>query len=420
MFRTLFANEKGEICDDPMTGMLGRSGNEWVEPSPEEMMPLPGGSTLVLVPGHFPVGIGGNGETCALQADPYQPDQRAWAVAALLPQGFTRTLIPACVGLPDAPELPILGYAAVGLKGEQTYVAAIQSDEHRKWHPIHYNTEGLPQRITAFLKRCADNRIYKQLARCALRYSCFTAQNIFYQRWEGGIPTMPSCNARCLGCISERHGMSQAPQNRLDFIPDAREISEVAINHLSKARDGIISFGQGCEGEPSLNAHRLADAIRITRQHTEKGTINMNSNAGNTTGVKLLCDAGLQALRVTIFSGREENYNRYHEPVGYGLSDVLNSICYARDKGVFVSLNLLVFPGFTDRESEMEALLSLIQKGGVNMIQLRNLNIDPGCLMENFPSQEAGMGMAEFLHQLRLAAPDLRLGSYTHSPNEKK
>lgn len=420
MFKTLYANEKGEICDDPMTGMLGRSGNEWVEPSPEEMMPLPGGSTLVLVPGHIPVGIGNNEETFALQADPYQPDRKAWAVAALLPQGFTRTLLPACVGVPDAPELPILGYAAVGLKGEQTYVAAIQSDKHRKWHPVHYNTEGLPRRIAALLRRYPDNRIYKQLARCALQYSCFTAQNIFYQRWEGGIPTMPNCNARCLGCISERHGMAQAPQNRLDFIPDAREISEVAFNHLSKARDGIISFGQGCEGEPSLNAPRLAEAIRITRQHTEKGVINMNSNAGNTAGIKLMCEAGLQALRVTIFSAWEKHYNCYHEPVGYGLDDVFNSIRYAKDKGVFVSLNLLAFPGFTDRESEMEALLSLVQRGGVDMIQLRNLNIDPGCLMEKFPSHEVGIGMAEFLHQLRVAAPDLRLGSYTHPPDEWK
>lgn len=414
MFTIIFANDRGEICDDPLTGMLGRSGNEWVEPSPEEMIPLPAGSSLVLIPGHIPVGITDKGAPRVLERDVYQPEGRAWAVAALLPQGFTRTLLPACVGLPEAAELPILGYAAVGLKGERTYVAAVQSDRHRKWHPVYYNTEGLPRRIAGVLKRSPDNRIYRQLARCALQYSCFTAQNIFYRRWEGGIPTMPTCNARCLGCISEQHGKAASPQNRLDFIPTAREISEVAVNHLKRARDGIISFGQGCEGEPSLNAALLSDAIKLIRQQTDRGTINMNSNAGYTEGVKRLCDAGLQSLRVTIFSCREKNYRRYHGPVGYGLGDVLRSVCYAREKGVSVSLNLLVFPGFTDRESELNALLAFVRKGGVNMIQLRNLNIDPRWLMEEFPARETGMGMVEFLHRLQFAAPGVRLGSYTH------
>ena len=49
-----------------------------------------------------------------------------------------------------------------------------------------------------------ENCIITQLAHCALEYSCFTAQNIFYRRYEGGIPVSNACNAACVGCISEQ------------------------------------------------------------------------------------------------------------------------------------------------------------------------------------------------------------------------
>lgn len=415
MFYTLFANNNGEIFEDTSLLMLGRTGQDWVVPEDDELIPLPKGASLVTIPYHYPIGLNLHDKISYLENNPYNQKEKVWAVAALLPQGFTRTLLPASVKYDESTTLPLLGYAAVGLKNEEIYVAAIKTDEHRKWHPVYYNTERLPQKINSMLNELPNNRIIRQLAKCSLQYSCFTAQNIFYQRWEGGIPTMISCNANCIGCISESHAGVNAPQNRLDFKPEVWEISEVAGIHLSKAKDAIISFGQGCEGEPSLNASNLAQAIKEVRSnYTDKGTININTNAGYTEGIIELVDAGLDAMRVTIFSCEETNYNIYHQPQNYNFANVENSIKYAKDKGLKVSLNLLTFPGFTDRETEVASLIDFMRKNNVDMIQFRNLNIDPEIISHYFPNNSDSYGITNLITLLKNELPQVKLGSYTH------
>jgi Pyruvate-formate lyase-activating enzyme len=412
-FLALYANENGEVLEHTRFGMLGRTGMEWVEPERDEMIPLPRGASLVSVPGYIAVGF--DTDKAAIIKSAFG-NRAVQAVAALLPQGFTRTLLPACVH-PKKQDIPLLGYAAVGFRNNKIWVAAVQSDEHRKWHPCHYNTAGLPGRIQKMLKKYPDNRIIRQLANCSLQYSCYTAQNIFYSRWEGGIPTMTACNAECIGCISESHAAAGSPQQRLNFQPSVEEISQLGLEHLMHAHEGIISFGQGCEGEPSLNADVLARAIVAIRQHCQEGTININSNAGYTAGIKKLSQAGLEAMRVTIFSCREDNYNCYHRPRNYGLKDVENSINYAREQGVRVSLNLLVMPGFTDREEEVDALISFVQKNNIDMIQLRNLNMDPDILFKYVPVGGEIMGISSFISYMQEAVPAIAIGSYTHPVN---
>ncbi len=414
MLYTLFANSQGEIFEDTSLMMLGRTGQEWVVPEDRDLIPLPKGASLVSLPFHYPIGLNRQDKVDYLASNPYEQEEKVTAVAALLPQGFTRTLLPANVKYAKDMNLPLLGYTAVGLKNDKIYVAALQSDEHRKWHPVYYNTEGLPAKINSLLKRFPDNRIIRQLAKCSLQYSCFTAQNIFYQRWEGGIPTMATCNASCIGCISEDHAGADSPQNRLEFKPDVKEISEIAGWHLKHAAEGIISFGQGCEGEPSLNASSLAQAIEEVRaKHTDKGTININTNAGYTKGIKKMVDAGLDALRVTIFSCNEANYLTYHRPHNYKLAHVKDSINYAQDKGLQVSLNLLTFPGFTDRESEIDGLLNFVQENNIAKIQFRNLNIDPEILISHFPGDRLGIGIINLMQLLKKEIPQVKLGSYS-------
>ncbi len=412
MFITLFANQQGELLEYPGIGMLGRSGSNWVIPEENEMIPLPRGASLVIVPGCIPVGVDSQEQLTYFEEVP-GCEGKIQAVAALLPQGFTRTFMPAYVKRESDTDLPLLGYAAVGFKHEKIYVAAVQTDAHRKWHPTYYNTEGLPARINKKLKKYPDNRIFRQLAYCSLEYSCFTAQNIFYQRWEGGIPTMPRCNADCMGCISESHLNTNSPQQRLSFNPQVKEIVEVGTEHLIKARDAIISFGQGCEGEPSLNAKTLSQAVEIMRKETSLGTINLNTNAGYTAGIREICNAGLDTMRVTIFSCQQDNYMTYHRPMGYTFGDVEKSIAYAQDKGVKVSLNLLTFPGFTDREDEIEELLYFLEGNRIDMIQLRNLNIDPDYLNNNF-SGDSGIGIINFINLLKEELPGLKIKSYSY------
>ncbi|WP_418791143.1 radical SAM protein [Phosphitispora sp. TUW77] len=412
MFQLLYADSKGRMYEHPEALAVGRTGGLFAEIEEEEMIPLPEGASLVMVPGGVPVAIGANGSFNELTSAP--DGAPCFAVGALLPQGFARTMLPA-YRRKDKHPLPLFGYAAVGWKDGRVYVAAVQTDNLEKWNPSHYGTSELPGLVYDMLDRQGNNRVITQLAKCALEYNCFTAQNIFYRRWEGGIPVSPVCNARCLGCISLQPAeCCPAPQSRIGFVPEMWEVTDIAVPHLIEAEGAIISFGQGCEGEPSLQAPLISEAIKNIRSYTGAGTINMNTNAGNTAGIKEICSAGIDSLRVSTISAREETYTGYYVPISYRWQDVYDSIAFARDKGTYVSLNLLIFPGLTDIPEEAEALVALLAKLDINMVQIRNLNIDPDFLSSRIPlASNEVMGINNFIDFLKAELPGLEIGNYS-------
>lgn len=418
MYNLLFATTRGEVFDYPAMDMVGRWGDRWVEPEPAEMIPLPPGATLAMVPHRLPVGIERRtGKFQPLRHNPYgSGSEPAWAVGALLPQGYTRTLLPAFAPpRGDEAALPLLGYTAVGVKDGRYFVAALPTDEDDRWNPHHYHTPELEQKVKERLAAHAGNRILRQLGRCSLEYGCFTAQNIFYRRWEGGLPCSPACNARCLGCISRQPAeCCPSPQERISFRPSVQEMLEVALPHLEGAQAAIISCGQGCEGEPLLRAGEIAQVIREVRKATGRGTFNINTNAGHTAGIRLVCQAGVDSLRVSLNSANPEVYHAYYRPRGYTLDDVRSSLRLAASCGVYTSLNLLAFPGVTDREEEAEALFRLVREAGIKMIQVRNLNIDPDFYLRAVPPARGEiMGVPAWLELLAGELPGVTTGNYS-------
>ncbi|WP_347489393.1 radical SAM protein [Desulfoscipio sp. XC116] len=406
----LYADEQGRMYDHAL-GAVGRTGDRLVEITDEDMVELPPGASLTLLPDSSPVGMNKRGDFKLLRRVS-RGGGSALAVGALLPQGYTRTLLPGYSRRADRP-LPLLGYAAVGWRAGRVYVAAVRTDDPDRWDPKHYNAENLPQLVRNRLDRSPHNRVLAQMAHCALEYSCYTAQNIFYSRWEGGLPMSPACNARCLGCISLQPAQCcPSPQTRLTFCPTHAEAVEVARHHLLHAPEGIISFGQGCEGEPALAAEDIAQVINSVRRETGRGTINMNSNAGYTRGVEKICRSGLDSLRVSLISAREQVYHAYYRPRDYRLADVAESIRTARSLGVYVSLNLLVLPGLNDRDVEIEALVNFIEENDVNKVQLRNLNIDPDYLYSRVPADGEIWGIGRLIEALREVS-GLELGNFS-------
>ena len=99
------------------------------------------------------------------------------------------------------------------------------------------------------------------------------------------------------------------------------------------APEPIVSFGQGCEGEPALAADTIAAAIGEIRRQTQRGIINMNTNAGYTEGIRQVVDAGIDSLRVSLISARQETHQAYYRST-YTLSDVRASIRYAKQKQI--------------------------------------------------------------------------------------
>lgn len=415
----LFARPDGQWFDFPPLKLAAMTGDTLVRPGKLDLTPLPSGATLTLMPGCAPVGFDPeSGEYLQLDENPYKKKaEPVYAVAALLPQGYTRLYHPAAAESPEL--LPILGYTAVGVEKGRLVCAALPTDEPERWDPRHFNGPDLEGLVQKRLAEFPDNRVLRQLAKCSLEYGCFTAQNIFYRRWEGGLPASPACNAQCLACLSwQPEDSCASPQSRIDFCPQARELADIGAAHLAQARQAMVSFGQGCEGDPSLAADTICAAIAQMRRATRRGIININTNAGHTEAVRALLDAGIDSFRVSLFSAVKEDYEAYHRPKDYAFEDVLASLALCREAGRPVALNLLAWPGFSDDPGQRDALIALCREYGVRQIQLRNLNCDPR-LMRPFCENKQPVGMRLLLRQLSDALPHTELGSYSKDLRQK-
>ncbi|MEV5026339.1 radical SAM protein [Paenibacillus sp. LPE1-1-1.1] len=408
----VYADEKGNVFDHPDFIALGRSGDMIVEIMEEELIPLPNGATLVSLPFTRPIGL--NPETGEMQMLP----GGAQAVGALLPQGFTRLCLPGYVKADKNEKLPLFGYTAVVWKDGNFYVTAEQSDNPERWDPLNCDRGELAIQVERLLAKYPENRLYKHLSNCALGYECLTSSNTFLGRWEGAVPVSYSCNAGCFGCISEQPDDSGfvAPQTRMNFKPTVDEVVEIMLEHLREP-ESIISFGQGCEGEPSTQAKIIVEAMQRVRSQTSLGFININTNAGLTDYMRAIVDAGLNLMRVSTISALDDHYNAYYKPRGYTLKNVEKSLKYASDKGVYTSINYLIFPGVTDREEEIEAMIGFVKRTGLKLIQMRNLNIDPESYLAIIPKAQGEIyGMKQMLEIFREELPDVVIGSYTHVP----
>ncbi len=192
------------------------------------------------------------------------------------------------------------------------------------------------------------------------------------------------------------------------------EVLDVALPHLEKAEDAIVSFGQGCEGEPLMQWRLLESSVRKLREKTRRGTINLNTNGSFPKRVKKLCDAGLDSIRVTLNSPHPSYYKRYHRPRRYKFEEVMDSLILAKGKGIYTSINLLVLPGFTDRGEEVKGLIQLIKKTRLDLIQMRNLNIDPDLYLKAMGKGE-GVGISTMIEIFKREFPSLQFGYFNRT-----
>jgi len=414
--RLIFSGPDGKIFDHPSLRLAGRSGGRIVPLNPSELIPLPKGSQLFSMPGRTPVGWDEGRGIAVPRTTVNGREVECTAVAAFLPPGYIRTLLPATQLRPHAPALPLWAYSSVGWRDGKFWATGLLVDPNPHWHPRYFGADRLlVRKVDSSLKREPRNRLLRQLSRCALEYHCFAAKNVFFRRWECPLPTSPACNAQCLGCISlQPSECCPASQERIDFVPTVEEVVEVALPHLREAEDAIVSFGQGCEGEPLMEWRLLERSILQLREQTDRGTVNLNTNGSFPDRVARLCDAGLDSLRVTLSSPHPQFYKRYHRPKGYGFRKVVDSLIRAKEKGIYTSVNLLVFPGFTDREEEVDGLMDLIRETGLDLIQMRNLNIDPDLYLK-VTGPERGMGISRMIEILKEEFPCLQFGYFNRT-----
>jgi len=400
--------------------MAGMSLNTPRLPEEQELIAMPFGSQLYELPGRIPLGY-----------DPIQDEfvelseydgQPVTAVAAFMAPAHTQILRAAYRTCENAPLLPLYSYTSVGWQHNDFWVIGIRTDTDIRQDLYQFNDKLIEQQARETLIRFPNNRLVEHLVEnCVRRFCCPAARNFVLGRWECPVPTSPACNARCIGCISHQPTDAVvASQDRLTFVPTVEEIVEFTVPHLETAPRAIISFGQGCEGEPLMQAELLEESIREIRKRTDRGTINLNTNASYPDAIDRLCAAGLDSIRVSLNSAQPNLYNAYFLPRDYSFMDVMESIKVMNRHGRWISLNYFIFPGFSDDPQEMASLNHLLETVQINFIQMRNMNIDPEWYMEELELGAAGsngIGILKWMETWRAKFPDLRFG-YFNPPRE--
>jgi len=405
-----FSDKKGKIYHHPYLRMSVASLDKVTIPKQDELIKMPSGSTLFYLPQRQAIGFDPKEEKFQV-LDKFE-GQEVFAVSAFPIPAFLRLHNPACIA--KTKEIfPLWAYTACGYYRGNFYIAAKRMDKRVRQSPRFYDTKIIDKQVKLFLKKYPSNRLYKHLANCALNYNCLAAKNLFLQRWEAPLPTARACNARCLGCLSYQESDCISSQQRINFKPKIDEIAEVMINHLKVAREAIVSFGQGCEGEPLLESDLISNSIIKVRENTNRGTINMNTNASIPKKIETLCKAGIDSFRVSMNSPDEKFYNSYFRPKGYKFSDIMKSIAMAKKYNKFVSINLFIFPGFSDSSKQIKSLVNFIKNNDIDMIQWRNLNIDPNYYMDHISHKGLKpQGVLYLVERIKNQFPDLKHGYF--------
>ena len=411
------ANAAGEIFDLEGFAAVGMAGPVRTPLSSHQTQPIPHGSELLFLPDRRPVVYDiAVGELVTLDENPYEPSERLYPVAAFNSPGYVITQLCSYEEREAADFLPLFSYGAVGWYGEGFYTAVEQVDRERRQDLRRMPRTKIEDGVRQFQQQMPQNRLRRHLEQCALQYGCPAAKNFFIGRCEAPLPSAPICNARCLGCLSlQKETSIPCSQDRIDFMPAPEEIAEVALAHIARVPDGVVSFGQGCEGDPLLAAEAIEPALRLIRQRTACGTINLNTNASLPHTVARLFDAGLDSMRVSINSLRDECYKAYFRPQGYSFADVMLSIDKALARGGHVALNYLNLPGFTDTPEEYTALATFLVRRPIHLIQWRNLNYDPlryYAAMNAVAKHGRPMGMVPLLKQVKKRFPELKHGYF--------
>ena len=412
----LYSNGNGNIFEDTTLYAMGRAGWDALEVPVEDWIELPNGGNLYELPGRRGIGIDvltGEMRLC----------DKGWAVAAFIPPAHTGLYIAAYETEKDAPTLPLFCYTAAAWFDDKFYVPAVRIEQDIRQECAGYDDAKIETGTEQLLKNYPNNRLVKHLMEnCCMTYTCPAARNLSLGRWECPVPSSPACNANCIGCISFQPQEEEiiSTQDRLTFKPTAEEIVEFTVPHLMNAPYPIISFGQGCEGEPLLMWETIKESILQIRKHTNKGSININTNGSMPKAVKALCEAGLNSIRVSTNSAQERIYTPYYRPNNYKFQDIIESLKVARSYGAWTSINYFVFPGMTDTVAEYEALRNLIIETDLCMIQWRNFNIDPDWYLGklNITEPEEMLGVKQLMDLIHDEFPNVKFG-YFNPPIER-
>lgn len=357
-----------------------------------DTIPLPDGARVVPIEREAR-GVDRSGRSRAL-------GRTRWALAAVLPSGYTRTHHPAYRSREhDAPLAPLPYAALAGGAGGELRVAALRTAAARAVPTV--DVEAI---VAAGLRAWPANRLARQLARCARDYACSFARDAFAGRGRAGAPVGAATSEAPDAGVAARWTFDESPTEPAAFRPDAAEIADLVLAFLAGGGEGV-SFGRACEGDPLAAAPLLEDAVRRIRAGTTAGRLHLETAGSSPAALRRMVAAGIGAVTVRIASARADTFEALHRPIRHRWSEVRATLRLVAELGASLEIALLVFPGITDRPSELDELVALFGELPAARVSLRDLAADPEHALRLVPSRERPVGIAAALDRLHREVP---------------
>ena len=398
MFSAVHSDRSGRVYVSADWGACAFDGARTIEL--DTVVPLPDGATLV------PLAREAEGLDRLGRARPIGASR--WALGAVLPPGYTRTLHPAYrdEGLRESPLAPLATAAVCADDSGALYVAAVPTstvtaDGAGATGTAEAAGAAAHPGMTAVQAR-PGNRLARQLARCARDHACAGARSALRGDGVAALPVSARSNESPPPVVAPRARPDASPRESAAFRPSAAEIAEIALAHLESGGEAV-SFGRACEGEPLTAVRLLEDAITRIRQALPAARIHIETNGSSASALRRLIEAGLGEVTVRLASAHPDTYDALHGPIRYRYTDVRASIAMARESGARVELLVLTLPGLTDRPGELDALGALAGDAGVS-VALRDLGADARRAIALAPKAEAPLGMDAAIARLLEAA----------------
>src|SRR5262249_49611170 len=137
----VYADDSGNIFDDPGLIMSGRSGFEAVALSENELIELPAGSDVFMLPDRHPIGFDRkSGEPVV--------SRKGFAVAAQLAPAHTQFYLSSFIKNQNASTLPLYAYTAVGWLNGKFYVPALRVDPDIRQEPKSFDHEKVKTNVS--------------------------------------------------------------------------------------------------------------------------------------------------------------------------------------------------------------------------------------------------------------------------------
>ncbi len=415
--RLLLASEQGEFFEHPNLEPLPPRAGERLPAElggPDLFKASPSGSERVALHGYRPVGWDPERQ-CRVQLTTIErkgQEREVWAVGAALPPDWLCLRVPSGGAEPGHPDTHLSAFCEVASR-EGAFLVAASNLLPLSWGDAPaYDTPDLLSCVQRRLAATPGNRVLRRLAHCALEQACRMAQNFFYRRGEVFLPVLGGCAAgrrRCSAFHRPQNGGSvNDSSNATSRVED---LVDVGAEHLRQVRGGTVTFGLGAGGDQHLLYERIKRSILMLRAHAPDARLNLDTQAGLPSSIGRLFTAGLSSVRIGLNSAVRDHYERCYGSSGATFENLRGTLGVASGKGARIFLGLEVIPGFSDRPSELEALLGLIAEFGVEGIQLRTQSgPQEGPSVAVF-GEQAALGIGELVQQLRSRAPGLWLGT---------